>query len=807
MKVTRYFGLWALSVLCVFSCTDGEQGTGDIIPDVATKLVKLSLGTISMQEAGSVTRVRGDNSLDLVLGEETGKGVCNARTRTSTLTDTQEDAVNDICVFQFGNTDGKLKYSEYTSLMDGELTTDISLASGVGQCTVYVLANVGNIIRKVTYGSALADFKKLVAEVSSGKGTGQNLPMCGYKANFNSDADNASLTVSLTRAVAKVSLNLTTPNAGDVFAVTSVRLVNVAKKLYYVESATTAPTAAELTTYTSDNTKSITWYIPENKAGNNALTNWKDRYEGNAPATATYILIEGSYTPQSGTARDVSYAIYLGAGNNAADFNVVRNTKYAVNAAIKGTDMNDGRVLIGRDLSAAGTQTANCYVVKTTDANKWYRFKATIRGNGAETPAHISYTGAVIPANDRIAPTNAALVWETREGGASPTLDYVGYSKNGYIVFKLGKATEGNAVVAAKNGTTTLWSWHIWTTAAFDRNGIKVETYETRPRNGLVEYADITKREFKMMDRNLGAASGKATKVAEEAIKTYGVYFQFGRKDPFPAAGVMVRTSDADIVPVYDANGNKILENSYQLKSGKITKGFDQAAVKLQLAYAVENPLMFVLRDDDDKAIAYGGDGTNPSCNWIFAAHPAKNGVEGSVPWKASNKLWGSGLQDEKNSLILGMIVDVKKTIYDPCPYGYHMPPQDVWTNFTTGTTVYNTGNVTEYNVVAADKYNQTNESIGFVDGNFEVWGRRFFTTGDAEATDAGNVAFYPAAGYRYGYDGHVGYVGWGCYAWSASPYSAMSQYGGFLNTGSNRVRPVYYANRSDAFPVRCVRD
>ena len=269
MKVTRYFGLWALSVLCVFSCTDGEQGTGDIIPDVATKLVKLSLGTISMQEAGSVTRVRGDNSLDLVLGEETGKGVCNARTRTSTLTDTQEDAVNDICVFQFGNTDGKLKYSEYTSLMDGELTTDISLASGVGQCTVYVLANVGNIIRKVTYGSALADFKKLVAEVSSGKGTGQNLPMCGYKANFNSDADNASLTVSLTRAVAKVSLNLTTPNAGDVFAVTSVRLVNVAKKLYYVESATAAPTAAELTTYTSDNTNSIAWYIPENKAGSN----------------------------------------------------------------------------------------------------------------------------------------------------------------------------------------------------------------------------------------------------------------------------------------------------------------------------------------------------------------------------------------------------------------------------------------------------------------------------------------------------------------------------------------------------------
>ena len=807
MKVTKFFGLWILSVLCVLSCTDEEQGTGNIVPNVATAPVKLSLDATPMRGTVSTTRTRGDNSLDLVLGEEAGKTANTAGTRAGTLTDVQEDAINDICVFQFGNTDGKLKYSEYTSLMDGELTADISLASGVGSCTVYVLANVGNIIRKVAYGSALADFKKLAAEVSSGKGTGQNLPMCGYKADFNSEADNASLTVSLTRAVAKVSLNLTTPNAGDAFAVTSVRLMNVAKKLYYVESATTVPTAAELTTYTSDNTKSITWYIPENKAGSNALTNWKDRYEGNAPATATYILIEGSYTPQNGTARDVSYAIYLGAGNSAADFNVVRNTKYAVNAAIKGTDMNDGRVLIGRDLSAAGTQTANCYVVNTTDANKWYRFKATIRGNGAATSAQISYTGTDIPANDRIAPDNAALVWETREGDKAPTLDYVGYSRNGYIVFKLGEATEGNAVVAAKNGATTLWSWHIWTTAAFDRNGIKVQTYETRPRNGLASYADITKREFKMMDRNLGAASGTATKVAEEAIKTYGVYFQFGRKDPFPAAGVMVRTDDADIVPVYDANGNKILKNSNQIKNSTITKGTDQTAVKLQLAYAVENPLMFILREDGDKAIAYGGDGTNPSYNWIFAAHPAKSGVEGSVPWKASNKLWGSGLTNESTGLILETITDIKKTIYDPCPYGYHMPPQDTWTNFTTAAMAYKTDIVTEYNVVAADKNNQASKDIGFADNKFEVWGRRFFAIGEAATADAGNVAFYPAAGYRHGTDGHINYIGWACIVWAASPYSATSQNAGYWDTSSNWVRSVNDTNRSSAFPVRCVQD
>ena len=113
-----------------------------------------------------------------------------------------------------------------------------------------------------------------------------------------------------------------------------------------------------------------------------------------------------------------------------------------------------------------------------------------------------------------------------------------------------------------------------------------------------------------------------------EVIKTYGVYFQFGRKDPFPAAGVMARADDAEIVPVYDGSGSKILKNSNQKKNSEITKGTDQAAVKAQLAYTVENPLMFMLRDDGDKVAAYGGDNTNPSYNWICGAS-AKNSLEG----------------------------------------------------------------------------------------------------------------------------------------------------------------------------------
>ena len=833
MKITSIFGLCIAASLCFLSCTDGDEIQQNITPNVDTMPVKLALGMAPMHDTGGVTRARGDNSLDLVLGEEADKAPDYAGAHSATdagaqmnsatdagahpqtrasLTDAQEDAVSEICVFQFENATNTLKYSGHISLGTGTLTTDISLATGMGACTVYVLANVGDLTSRVAYGSSLADFKKLAAEVTSGKGTGDNLPMCGSNDNFDSNTAN-TLAVSLTRSVAKVSLNLTLPNGPDVFTVSAIKLMNVAKKLYYVES--TAPaTSAELTDYTSDNSNTITWYIPENKAGTTSLSDWKDRYEGNAPTTATYILIEGSYTPQNGTARDVAYAIYLG-DNDPADFNVARNTKYTVNASIRGTNLDDGRVLVGKDLSAAGTRTANCYVVKTTDANKWYRFKATVRGNGAQTAEDISYTGAVIPAGDKISPVKAGLVWETRDNnGTVHTLDYVGYSRNGYIVFKLGSAPEGNAVVAAKDGASKiLWSWHIWATAAFDGDNIKVQKYETRPRNGITGYENITKRAFNMMDRNLGAASAMpASKTEAEVIKTYGLLYQFGRKDPFPGPGEMKKTGDAELIPFYDANGQLVTKGNFSnflIWSQTLSnKKQDKAAIIAQLTYVVENPSMFVM-STNDKAIEYGGDGKTASYNWLWAAH------RNSLPWKASNKLWGSGLITESGTSNAFATKPVTKTIYDPCPYGYHMPEQDVWTNFSTTTTGYEATTAAEFNVVTADKLIIAGNMDGFANTQFLAFGRRFLTTGNSENTDGSNVAFYPAVGTRFN-ETKIENLGLGIYYWSASPYDntgtsnglvIISATGSCLYGNNNMVSPVTSGlGRMSATPVRCVR-
>jgi hypothetical protein len=93
------------------------------------------------------------------------------------------------------------------------------------------------------------------------------------------------------------------------------------------------------------------------------------------------------------------------------------------------------------------------------------------------------------------------------------------------------KSVSGNAVVAIKKDNGDIvWSYHIWVTDydATDESKQYTNTYNTN-NNGS---------HFVFMDRNLGATqAGLLTSEDAGANFGFGLFYQWGRKDPFPATG------------------------------------------------------------------------------------------------------------------------------------------------------------------------------------------------------------------------------------------------------------------------------
>ena len=155
------------------------------------------------------------------------------------------------------------------------------------------------------------------------------------------------------------------------------------------------------------------------------------------------------------------------------------------------------------DLGASGT--ANCYVVLQGGS---YKFKA-VKGNSTTSVGSVA---------------RAALLWETCNTDQAPKRFSIieSYGVDGsYITFKTpAELKAGNALLAALDSDgAVLWSWHIW----IPENKFGEDTY------GLSSYA--------LMSRNLGALSDTQAISDPAGADSFGLHYQWGRKDPFPGAG------------------------------------------------------------------------------------------------------------------------------------------------------------------------------------------------------------------------------------------------------------------------------
>ena len=155
-----------------------------------------------------------------------------------------------------------------------------------------------------------------------------------------------------------------------------------------------------------------------------------------------------------------------------------------------------------QDLSAA---QANCFVITAPGA---YKFPA-LKGSSDEAAGNVF---------------GVELLWETynnaEEVAANSVIAAVDFEDN-WVYFQTPDALKpGNALIAAKDANDKIiWSWHIW----IPSTAIETNTY------GLFDK--------ELMDRNLGALV--AAKAGEPApVESFGMTYQWGRKDPFvgPAA-------------------------------------------------------------------------------------------------------------------------------------------------------------------------------------------------------------------------------------------------------------------------------
>ena len=304
------------------------------------------------------------------------------------------------------------------------------------------------------------------------------------------------------------------------------------------------------------------------------------------------------------------------------------------------------------DLSA--NQTANSYVVAESG---FYEFKADFRGNGVTNLNVVSGDtfvnrdfdagmGASISDIDHV----EVLWWQGdlyKDGQTrSWWLDFIednpdsqeieqncpvrvlddGKLADGKVLLyvTVNERTIGNVGLAAYDrNDRILWSWHIW----------------IQPEISLIPFGDYT-----LMDRNLGATYSPTPGTSESfgADKVFagmGLYYQWGRKDPFfqPGAFSGSSTNTSTQPWLYKEKGQwRIMRNNI-------------IGSKNTISASAASPLTYFASSDNAWQTTY----------------PSGNGP--------INDLWGY-------VGVIGTIGDsFAKTMYDPCPPGYRVMQHNVF--------------------------------------------------------------------------------------------------------------------------------
>lgn len=373
---------------------------------------------------------------------------------------------------------------------------------------------------------------------------------------------------------------------------------------------------------------------------------------------------------------------------------------------------------------------ANCYII--TEPGK-YKFKADNQFN----------LGEGLPVPPEINPEDASLIWQTKKD-IIKSLELRYEEEIPYIVFEVVE-NEGNALIGAldKEGKI-VWSWHIW-----------MPQEEIKPV--------VLDSGYEVMNMNLGALNNTPGDAS-----SYGLLYQWGRKDPFPAAATLTGDVSTVSAPMFDMDGNEV-KISY-------SSWYDTDSNNLETS--ISNPTLCISNYSQ----------FTTTRDWL------REDLE-------DNNLWGNPEGDYRDPSSDTYPNQGSKTCYDPSPAGWRVAPADVFRDFTTtGGYAWELG---DFNIMDV-----TGDGIADMDDYIYGWHFK---------AKQGSLYFPAASRFDGSYAMLMGSMSglWGNY-WSNSPYRG-SKGSGFCvlafqvkdQNGNEMVTvsPSAAGSKADAYSIRCVRD
>ena len=656
-----------LAVLALTACTR-EDLTSPSAPIDEGELVEttLSLTTADVQVIGAP------------MNPDAGDVPYASQTRTASNADALEKQINDIWVFQFDAQGSKQLtapryYDNLTTDSEGKTPFSIMLRPYTNSL-LYLVANTNN----ATWAKNMTSYTVAQLNQQTFTYTSETdlydggLPMVAQRSNTTIAAgtDNSLGDIKLKSLVAKLrfSYKLAESIKGQM-QVTKVQLFNIPDRVQlghaFSQPTGTYPAAGEFTSISGNYAvapalaegNTYTWYVPQTLQGTVSNSN-EAMKNALAPQNALYIAISVD-SEMDGSSYD--YTLYPG-GNTTNDFNLKNGNCYNIVMTLN-SEKTDDRVL---------ASPANCFVTKT---GATLRFDPYVRNEKDQGVDILKYANYVNKTNKRIAKVD--ILWQTGDGthfaiGNNSKGDRVKI-ENDIITVETGDA-EGNAVIAGydSNGTI-LWSWHIWVNNSSPAQLSRAVPYTTYQwdKTGIHTELPRVKRQS-VMTCNLGAL---ADEPGNNPQNTYGLWYQWGRKDPFPSGNMSAHHtsypySNDYIIATYNAKCQQIIMTDPMTESSNFFRAIPTSSTTGTISYVIQHPTHFITSTATE------------NYDWYYGH---EDRLWGGKPFSEASKVFqtpqGGYLSDNGAT---------EKSIFDPCPAGWMMPPTDMWAGFTTtGMTLY----------------------------------------------------------------------------------------------------------------------